>query len=389
MSDALGTLQSGVNSLLNSIQTSNQMNLSKKQQQMAIDAQKEENEKDRAYNAEQAKLQREFQLSSYELARDDSYSYNDPSAVMGRLAKAGINPAMYYEGAGTGIVQANVGTGSAATSSAHGIADYDMSNRAMQAVSANMLNMQKAMAEIANLNADTKSTEIDNDFKPFFNTKELTFLDGKINLQLTEIVKNEAEARNLAILNDELQERVTQLRAHNAVYASSEAITAATDILMANADMKKEEANMFAEYMSAKIANLCGQTNEFTARAAELSQKARELKAQIDAKEDANYYEREVASAITILEHDAGIAEAQSYRESTTYQVAKEGVEAIIDIADAIFDAKGKMADVKEGAAQQLVNQKNADTNAKNADTRRMEANERAYHNRWKRGRRR
>lgn len=366
MSDALSTLQSGVNSLLNSIQTSNQMNLSKKQQQMAIDAQKEENEKDRKYNAEQAELQRQFQLDSYKLARDDSYSYNDPSSVVGRLSKAGLNPALYYDGAGTGIVQASVGTGAAGSSSAHGIADYDMSNRAMQAVSANMLNMQKAMAEIANLNADTKSTQIDNDFKPFFNTKELSFLDGKINLTTTEVIKNEAEARNLATLNEELKEKVTQLRAYNSVYASSEGITAMTDILCANADMKVEEANNFAKYLAAQVANLNGQTNMYTAQASELQQAARDLKRQIDAKEKANFYEKSISNAIAVLDHQAGIASAQGYQESVPYQILQESLSGLTTVIGWIADLKG----IK-------INQQNANTNSINASTRRMEAHSR------------
>lgn len=80
---------SAAGSLLGGIFSSNQ---SVKNQKMAIEAQRQENEKNRVFNAEQAKLARQYNTSMWNAQND----YNDPSAVQQRLSKAGIHPALAY-----------------------------------------------------------------------------------------------------------------------------------------------------------------------------------------------------------------------------------------------------------------------------------------------------
>lgn len=76
-----------------------------------INAQKEENQKNRDFNAEQASLARQYNTEMVQADR----AYNDPNSVIDRLRAAGIHPALAYT-QGTGINNVGVGsTGSQAS----------------------------------------------------------------------------------------------------------------------------------------------------------------------------------------------------------------------------------------------------------------------------------
>ena len=100
-------------SLLGGIFSSNQ---SVKNQKMAIEAQRQENEKNRVFNAEQAELARQYNTSMWNAQND----YNDPSAVQQRLSKAGIHPALAYT-SGQTMGSISMGNTGAQASSSGGI----------------------------------------------------------------------------------------------------------------------------------------------------------------------------------------------------------------------------------------------------------------------------
>ena len=74
-----------------------------------LDAQREENEKNRQFNAEQAELarqystrereaQQQFQSQEWQRQFEAQNAYNTPAAQSQRLKSAGINPAVYFTG---------------------------------------------------------------------------------------------------------------------------------------------------------------------------------------------------------------------------------------------------------------------------------------------------
>jgi len=71
-----------------------------------IKAQREENEKNRKFNAQQAALSRQYNTQMINMQND----YNNPRNVMSRLSAAGINPALAYSN-GQGVL-GSVGIGS-------------------------------------------------------------------------------------------------------------------------------------------------------------------------------------------------------------------------------------------------------------------------------------
>lgn len=88
----LGALLSAGSSLIGSIQGGK--NIDKQ-----IQAQQEENQKNREYNLMLANLQNQWNVEQWEREND----YNDPSAQMSRLARAGLNPNLVYGNGATSL----------------------------------------------------------------------------------------------------------------------------------------------------------------------------------------------------------------------------------------------------------------------------------------------
>lgn len=110
MGPLVGSLAGPVASLLGGIGSSLFSSASANKQ---LKMQVQENQKNRDFNAEQAALARQYNTEMI----DKQNAYNDPSAVMARLLKAGIHPALAYTN-GSGISNLGVGsTGMAASSS--------------------------------------------------------------------------------------------------------------------------------------------------------------------------------------------------------------------------------------------------------------------------------
>lgn len=110
MGPLVGALAGPVASLLGGIGSSLFSSSSANKQ---LKMQVQENEKNRQFNAMQAALARQYNTEMI----DKQNAYNDPSAVMARLLKAGIHPALAYTN-GSGISNLGVGsTGMAASSS--------------------------------------------------------------------------------------------------------------------------------------------------------------------------------------------------------------------------------------------------------------------------------
>lgn len=127
----------------------------KKQGEYNREAQAQENEANRNWSNQQRDQQNKFNLEQYHRTNQ----YNSPREQMARLAAAGLNPNLIY-GSGGGQTQSvnPVKASTQASSHKEKIAPKQ-SGLSMLGTSA------MTMAQIANLNANTESTKIDNKIK--------------------------------------------------------------------------------------------------------------------------------------------------------------------------------------------------------------------------------
>lgn len=208
-------------SLLGGIFSSNQ---SVKNQKMAIEAQRQENEKNRVFNAEQAKLAREYNTSMWNAQND----YNDPSAVQQRLSKAGIHPALAYTSGQTMGSISMGNTGSQASFSggiSTPLADFsgirDAANNAASAFG--------DLVESRNVESQTKLNEIEATYKAELGREEILNLRGDTGVKAS--VKNLTDEQV-----NEVVQRCANLREEN-VLIRNKAIEAAS-----NANLADEKA---------------------------------------------------------------------------------------------------------------------------------------------------
>lgn len=208
-------------SLLGGIFSSNQ---SVKNQKMAIEAQRQENEKNRVFNAEQAELARQYNTAMWNAQND----YNDPSAVQERLSKAGIHPALAYTSGQTMGSISMGNTGSQASFSggiSTPLADFsgirDAANNAASAFG--------DLVESRNVESQTELNEIEATYKAELGREEILNLKGDTAVKAS--VKNLTDEQV-----NEVVQRCANLREEN-VLIRNKAIEAAS-----NANLADEKA---------------------------------------------------------------------------------------------------------------------------------------------------
>ena len=210
-----------VGSLLGGILSSSQ---SVKNQKMAIEAQRQENEKNRVFNAQQAELARQYNTAMWNAQND----YNDPSAVQQRLSKAGIHPALAYTSGQTMGSISMGNTGSQASSSggiSTPLADFsgirDAANNAASAFG--------DLIESRKVESQTKLNEIEATYKAELGREEILNLKGDTGVKAS--VKNLTDEQV-----NEVVQRCANLREEN-VLIRNKAIEAAS-----NANLADEKA---------------------------------------------------------------------------------------------------------------------------------------------------
>lgn len=208
-------------SLLGGIFSSNQ---SVKNQKMAIEAQRQENEKNRVFNAQQAELARQYNTAMWNAQND----YNDPSAVQQRLSKAGIHPALAYTSGQTMGSISMGNTGSQASFSggiSTPLADFsgirDAANNAASAFG--------DLVESRKVESQTKLNEIEATYKAELGREEILNLKGDTGVKAS--VKNLTDEQV-----NEVVQRCANLREEN-VLIRNKAIEAAS-----NANLADEKA---------------------------------------------------------------------------------------------------------------------------------------------------
>lgn len=113
----------------------------------------------RQFNADEAQKNRDFQLSMY----NSTNQYNDPSSVMSRLQKAGINPALAYSGGQLGTASMQGGSQASSSSSPSGaMADYSGYQHMFDPLAMSQVALNEAQAR--KLNSEASKTDTENEY---------------------------------------------------------------------------------------------------------------------------------------------------------------------------------------------------------------------------------
>lgn len=159
----------------------------------ALKAQREENEKNRQFNAQQAALSRQYNTQMV----NEQNLYNDPSNVMRRLQKAGINPALAYSNGGSVLGSVGIGSTSQQASSNSSVnpamPDWSGIGQAGQSIMQTQLLKEQARKTAA----EADQVEIDNVTRALQNQSNIKMTDALTFNYGTQSNVNEETAKNL------------------------------------------------------------------------------------------------------------------------------------------------------------------------------------------------
>lgn len=238
---------------------------SNKQIDKQIAAQKEENEKNRAYNLQLAQMQNAWNQEQWERENE----YNSPVNQMKRFEEAGLNPdLMYGQGNSGNAMQLSGGMTAGAPSSPM---DYSALGQKMTVgqVLDQTLNREMMRAQIEKVKAETRSEgyqadilKSDASFRDAWNQGVLDLNDVRINIGNSEISLNDqqtkklrvemskldAETRNVRLQYDEIRARIADLDAS----VASRRLHDSLDSKKAEYEIKKLAASAHVDYAIAK-----------------------------------------------------------------------------------------------------------------------------------------
>lgn len=200
----VGALLQGFGSLVGA--ASQNVNINK-----TIKAQAQENEKNRQYNLQLAKMQNEWNLQQWERENE----YNNPLNQMARLKAAGLNPNLVY---GNGAAQSTAAPSPSLTSGAPS-SPQDMSLMAQRPTVGQIMNQalqnRILQAQVENTEAQTKKTLTDAGISQI----QLEYEDAKqligLDLMRQTFDKNSKEWQ---ILGEELEQAKILSSIYQAAY---------------------------------------------------------------------------------------------------------------------------------------------------------------------------
>lgn len=238
---------------------------SNKQIDKQIAAQKEENEKNRAYNLQLAQMQNAWNQEQWERENE----YNSPVNQMKRYQEAGLNPDLMYQNGNSGnAMQLSGGMTSGAPSS---LVDYSAlgQKKTIGDVIKDTLNNEMMRAQIDKVKAETKregaQTDIlrsDAAFRDAWNQGQLDLQKVQINIGNSEIKLNDqefkklryemfkldAETKNVVLQYDEIRSRIRDLDAS----VASRRLHDVLDSKKAEAEIRKLASSAHVDYAVAK-----------------------------------------------------------------------------------------------------------------------------------------
>lgn len=215
----LGTLLSGAGSFLGGLfglgSNIHQTNEANKWNQKQLDAQIQENQKNRDFNASQAEISRNFAREMF----DESNRYNSMSNQVSQMRAAGLNPALAYSS--NNFVGANAPSGASASSSGSvsptQYATTDVAGPAL-AISRQLAEIDNIQAQTRKLNAEGSILESDAKFRDALNSGRLQMQhlslvvqgnvpklqDSQISEMRAHTAQMEEEAKNLVLLRQQI-----------------------------------------------------------------------------------------------------------------------------------------------------------------------------------------
>lgn len=332
-------------SLLGGIFSSNQ---SVKNQKMAIEAQRQENEKNRVFNAEQAELARQYNTSMWNAQND----YNDPSAVQQRLSKAGIHPALAYT-SGQTMGSISMGNTGAQASSSGGISTPLADFSGIRDAANNAASAFGDLVESRNVESQTKLNEIEATYKAELGREQILNLKGDTGVkasvknltdeQVNEVVQRCANLReeNVLIRNKAIEAASNANLADEKAYGQwienqfgeerldYKTLFAQSEIrkALADADISEKEAETYLDFRRAEINLMLWQ--------AYASRNQGDYSAQLSKAEE--MYNRAAVKVGNTFVNRAGVSLLRDY--NTAYNQGAQGKQAYFYI-DNFWDAK-------------------------------------------------
>lgn len=274
-----------------------------------------ENEKNRQYNSSEAALARNFSANFAREMYERQYNDNSYSSQVAQMKAAGINPALAYS-AGN-FSGASIPSASSPSASSSGSVS---SQSAPQIDPSYMADIALKAAQIDNINAQTKKTEVETEGQ--YSTNEILKSDAKFRdaLNQGQINLNGIEIQLKGSAKDLNNEQITNLRKHYALL---------------DADIKKTLVD--CDLVKAEIASL---DQDVIAKRIENSFKSEHMRAIIDN-----------IKANT----DLSRAQIESIFKKLPYEIAKLGSEAALNnamqaVQVAMKDNVEADTEVKKGA---------------------------------------
>lgn len=219
----LGSIFGGVASGITSgITAKKQREQQQKQFEQGLKFQREENQAARDWNEKIANQANKWARENVA----DERAYNDPSAVMARMQKAGLNPDMMYGQGASGLVDSNV----AQTFQSSGTSAPDVLGAAMQVQPTAFngaslgIDLMKTAAEVANIKADTAKKQgemttisLDNIRKAATNgsmieldNMQVTIAKQAMELTDKQMANMSQQTNNLKTANDQMNQAIRE-----------------------------------------------------------------------------------------------------------------------------------------------------------------------------------
>lgn len=274
--------------------------------------QKKENEKDRDFNAEQAKLNRDFQSKEAEIAYDRQQEFYDtrqsPAAMVQQYQEAGLNPALLAGGvSGTSSPQSSP-SGSAASSSSSRVPEIADVMKSMVDIEAIKASIAESKARASKTVAEEEKIRKDTSWIDTYNSTSIDSMKAGIEQVKSNIEVNKQQVQESLQRVQESLKRMDKMDSEIQVNGSLVDLQGSQQVLNeSRAAVEKLNANqieMLLPYIQARqeaeIALTNAKTDEAKHSAESLMYDAnlKMLKSLVDAKLiDSSYYESVIDQA--------------------------------------------------------------------------------------------
>lgn len=207
-----------------------------------IEAQQQENQKNREYNLMLARTQNQWNLEQWQREND----YNSPTAQMARFRAAGLNPNLAYGQMSNGASSPTLTSGAASSPTDmsaignkrnFGQAMQEMLNMEMQKaqIEAIKAGTEKTKEDTKNVTASTEALTIDNLYRAIKHQQDIKIGDMNLKIGDSTLKLNDNQlaqgVKTLEIMDKTLEEYNYKFRDYNAKY----------DLLIAQTDEQKRD----------------------------------------------------------------------------------------------------------------------------------------------------